>query len=266
MSGNHGPGPRPQADKPLRARKEKLGILKAGGPPRALASAYGSYADMFRKLLGEERYHYIEFDVEQDELPRHADHCPAYLITGSASDAYGASPWISNLKRFLNAAKGNAAFVGICFGHQVMAEAFGGKVARSPKGWGMGNHRYVIVRQQPWAGRTTEITLTASHQDQVVELPPASEVVAGNAFCPLGFIAYQDQPAISLQLHPEFETNFAIALAEGRRGRGIRDEDIDRAISSLRCPNDRELVAGWINQFLIRTRTNVPMPRRGTAC
>ena len=227
----------------------KLGILKAGSPPSALA-AHGTYPAMFRKLLGEGRYDYLEFDVERGELPPSASHCPAWLITGSACDAYGTTPWIVELKRFLRGAKGKAALVGICFGHQVMAEAFGGKVAKSPDGWGLGNHTYDVVRPQPWSGQQDTITLPASHQDQVVELPPASEVVARNAFSPFGLVAYTDQPAISLQLHPEFEADFAVALTEARRGRGPADDEIDRAIESLRQPNDRALVADWINQFV----------------
>jgi GMP synthase-like glutamine amidotransferase len=247
--GSHIPGIASKVEQIRQARKGRLGILKAGSPPRAL-SAFGSYPDMFRKLLGEQRYHYVEFDVEQGELPADVDRCPAYLITGSASDAFGTSPWISDLKRLLNAAKGNAALVGICFGHQVMAEAFGGKVARSPQGWGMGNHRYDIVRPQPWSGHQTEITLPASHQDQVVELPPACEVVGCNGFSPFGFTAYTDSQAISLQLHPEFEMDFAAALAERQRSRGMSDEEIDRALSSLQKSNDRALVADWINRFI----------------
>lgn len=231
-------------------RKIRLGILKAGGLPHAL-SAYGTYPEMFYKLLGEDRYDYIEFDTERGELPSCVSHCSAYLITGSVSDAYGTTPWISELKRFLNEAKGEVALVGICFGHQVMAEAFGGKVARSPNGWGIGNHNYDIVGAPPWAGDQTKITLPASHRDQIVALPPACEVVARSAFSPFGCIAYKDLPAISLQLHPEFEIDFATALIKNMRDLGLEDEEIALAISSLQQPNDRTLVADWINQFLL---------------
>lgn len=227
----------------------KLGILKTGGPPRALAE-HGSYPEMFRKLLGEERYDYAVFDAEQGELPAEPSACGAYLITGSACDAYAALPWIVELKRFLVAAKGKAALVGICFGHQVMAEAFGGRVIMSPSGWGLGNHRYEVVQPQPWMDGATTVTLPASHQDQVVELPEGAEVVAGSAFSPLGMIVYTDQPALSLQLHPEFGPEFATPLAEMRRGRGPSDEEIDRALASLKQPNDRARVTGWINRFL----------------
>ena len=232
-----------------RRSKVKLGILKTGAPPRALAD-HGTYPEMFRRLLGEDRYDYAVFDAERGELPEEASTCAAYLITGSACDAYDTQPWILELKRFLRAARGKAALVGICFGHQVMAEAFGGRVIKSASGWGLGSHTYQIVRRQPWMDEASTITLPASHQDQVVELPPACEVVACSAFAPFGMVAYTDHPAISLQLHPEFDRGFAAALAEMRRGKGPSDDDVDRAIASLEQPNDRERVAGWINRFI----------------
>ena len=232
-----------------RPEKRRLAILKAGDPPRAL-TAYGTYPDMFRKLLGEDRYDYIVFDAERGDLPSHFGQCPAYLITGSASDAHGTSPWVSALKQFLNAAKGKAALVGVCFGHQVMAEAFGGRVAKSPNGWGLGSHSYDIVRPQPWSGQQTRITLPASHQDQVVELPPASEVVAANSFSPFGFIAYQDQRHFA-QLHPEFEADFAIALVgeqpawPGHERRVHKPRYFQPAATERPRPR-----SSWINHFL----------------
>ena len=220
-----------------------------GEPPEGLAR-FGSYPAMFRKLLGEDAYDYAVFDVKAGEFPVRADSCQAYIVTGSSCGVYDPLPWIAELKGFLRNAKGRAALVGICFGHQVMAEAFGGKVIKSPKGWGIGAHRYDVLCPQPWLDGRTTITLPASHQDQVVELPPAAEVVAGSDFTPYGLLAYTDQPAISLQLHPEFEADFAIALVERRRGRAFNDEVADRAIASLRQPIDHECAATWIRNFL----------------
>lgn len=227
----------------------KLGILETGHPPRQLAR-FGGYPAMFRRLLGEDAYDYAVFDVQGGELPGNADACPAYLITGSASGVYEDLPWIAGLKAFLQAVKGQAALVGICFGHQVMAEAFGGRVMKSPKGWGIGAQTYRIVHPQPWTGDAATITLPASHQDQVVECPPAAEVIACNDFAPFGMLAYADQPAISLQLHPEFEADYAIALAEITRGKGANAQAVEQAIASLRQPDDRALAARWIKDFL----------------
>jgi len=227
----------------------KLGILKAGSPPRSL-DRFGDYPAMFRRLLGEDAYDWRIFDVEQGQFPGAADACPAYIVTGSACGAYDPLPWIADLKRFLAAAGGKAALVGICFGHQVMAEAFGGKVEKSAKGWGIGAHAYEVLRPQPWLDGAGTITLPASHQDQVVEPPPGAEVVAGSSFTPFGVLAYAGRRAISIQLHPEFEPDYAAALAELRRGAGVTDEEADRAVASLRGPLDSEKAAGWIARFL----------------
>jgi GMP synthase-like glutamine amidotransferase len=227
----------------------RLGLLKTGAPPKE-AAQFGTYPEMFRRLLGEDAYDYVEYAVDSGELPGQVADCQAYLVTGSACGVYDPIPWIDELKRFLNAARGRAALVGICFGHQVMAEAFGGKVIKSPKGWGVGAHAYEVRVQEPWMDGAARIRLAASHQDQVVAPPPAAEVAASSDFCAFGALAYRDQPAISLQLHPEFEPAYAAALIESRRGSRFSDEAADRALASLKEPLDRERVAGWIRNFL----------------
>lgn len=228
----------------------RLGILKTGAPPKSLAR-FGTYPEMFRRLLGE-GYDYATFAVDEGELPSAPGACDAYLVTGSSCGAYDDLPWIARLEAFLRAAKGRAALVGVCFGHQVMAQAFGGKVIRSPKGWGVGEHVYRVLRPEPWMDGAAEIRLPASHQDQVVEVPPNAEVIAGSDFTPIGALAWRDQPAISIQLHPEFEPAYAMALIENRRGTRFSEDDADRAIASYHAPDDRLRVGGWMRNFLAR--------------
>lgn len=228
----------------------RLGILKTGAPPAGL-ERFGDYPEMFRKLLGETAYDYRVFAADEGQLPPTPEACAAYLVTGSACGVYDQLPWIAALTAFLNAAKGRAALVGICFGHQVMAQAFGGQVIKSPKGWGIGEQTYRVLKREPWMDAGAgEIRLPGSHQDQVVEVPPGAEVVAGSDFTPAGALAWRDQPAISLQLHPEFEPAYAIALIENRRGARISDAEADRAIASYQTPDDRARVGGWIRNFL----------------
>jgi GMP synthase-like glutamine amidotransferase len=94
------------------------------------------------------------------------------------------------------------------------------------------------------------IRLPASHQDQVVSLPPGAEVIAASAFTPFAGLAWRDQPAISIQPHPEFEPAYAAALIEARRGKVYADEEADRAIASFDGPDDRARVGSWIRRFL----------------
>jgi GMP synthase-like glutamine amidotransferase len=228
----------------------KLGILKTGRPPKPAIEQFGTYPDMFMTLLGHDAYDYTVFAVDEGELPASPTACDAYLVTGSSCGVYDPEPWIADLKGFLVAAKGQAALVGVCFGHQVMADAFGGEVIKSPKGWGLGEHEYEVLSREPWMDGAAPIRLPASHQDQVVGLPPGAEVIAANAFTPMGALAWRDQRAISIQLHPEFEPAYAMALIEARRGTRYTEDEANRAIASYGQADDRHRVGGWIRNFL----------------
>lgn len=232
----------------------KLAILETGAPPESVRQTFGDYPSMFRALFGADAYDYTTFDVAAGKLPERAEDFPAYVITGSSAGVYDPLPWIDPAKAFLRQAKGRAALVGVCFGHQLMAEAFGGKVIQSPKGWGVGLHHYQVREHDGWMDPASEIAIPASHQDQVVELPPGARVIAASEFTPFGMLAYGDQPAISIQLHPEFEPAYAKALIENRRGSRYTDAQADAAIASYDAPDDRSRVGGWIQRFL-RTAT-----------
>ena len=228
----------------------KLAILETGAPPDDIRERFGDYPGMFRRLLGEDAYEYATFDVAGGRLPGRADDYRAYLITGASAGVYDPLPWIEHLQDFLRSARGKAGLVGVCFGHQIMAQAFGGKVIKSPKGWGVGLHRYQIRDRREWMDDAQTISVPASHQDQVVELPPTAKVLAANAFTPFGMLAYEDQQAISIQLHPEFEPDYAKALIESRRGSRYTDAQADAGVASYDASDDRARVGAWIGRFL----------------
>ena len=228
----------------------KLGILETGAPPEEIRGRYGSYPSMFRRLFGESAYEYAVYDVAAGESPSGVDACGAWLVTGSSAGTYDPEPWIAPLEDFLRAAKGQAPLVGICFGHQIMAQAFGGRVIKSPKGWGLGLQRYRLAESLPWMDSGEPIAVPGSHQDQVVEAPPGAQVIGGNEFCELGMLDYGEGRAISLQLHPEFEPDYAKALIETRRGTRLTAEEADRAVMSYEQPDDRQRVGGWLQRFI----------------
>ncbi len=227
----------------------KIGILETGSPPEPLKPRYGDYPAMFRGLLDLD-VRWTTYDVQAGALPR-PDEEDAVIVTGSSAGVYDPDPWIGWLVEFLRAAQGRTKLVGICFGHQVMAEAFGGRVIKSPKGWGVGLHTYEVLHSEPWMDSAAPtISIPASHQDQVVERPPGAKVVAASTFTPFGMLEYQDQPAVSLQLHPEFAPAYAEALIESRRGSRFDEAVADAAIASLHRPNDNARVGAWLKRFL----------------
>jgi GMP synthase-like glutamine amidotransferase len=228
-----------------KAAAMKLAILETGRPPGDLAERFGDYPAMFARLLGPE-FDIETFDVQAGELPNDPGAYDAYLITGSPAGVYDPLPWIEPLLDFIRSAK-DSKMVGVCFGHQAMAQALGGRVVKSDKGWGTGLHRYEVKHREPWIDSGADVAIPASHQDQVVAQPPNSEIVAASEFTPLAGLAWTDRPAISIQFHPEFSPDFAKALIAERYDRVPNPQ---AAIASLDAPNDNAMVGRWIRNFL----------------
>lgn len=240
----------------------KIGILEAGHVPLPLRAKFGSYAGMLRELFGP-AYEYEDIDVTQPQFAREEAQrlrsCNAYLITGSAAGVHDGHDWIASLKAFVQEIAGRAPMIGICFGHQIMAEAFGGKVAKAPQGWGIGLHTYQILARAEWmrgdgtheeADTVSSIAVPVSHQDQVIEMPPDAVLLAGSATTPYGVLSYPQRLALSLQCHPEFSPEYAASLIDLRRGSVYADSAAAEAIASLRATNDRARVAAWMRRFL----------------
>jgi GMP synthase-like glutamine amidotransferase len=225
----------------------EIGILRTGAPPGGLGARFGSYDAMFARLLGP-GFSIRAYDVAAGRLPERGDAHPAFLITGSPAGVYQPLPWIRPLLGFLREAKGKAKLVGICFGHQAMAEAFGGRVEKSERGWAVGLHDYELVGRPLWMGEDppARIAVPVSHQDRVVAEPPGAEILAHSPFSPFGMLAW-GHTALSMQFHPEFEPDYTKALIDRRRARLPAP---DAAIASLDRPDDRALVAEWIRTFL----------------
>lgn len=225
-----------------------IGILEAGITPKSLLERYGRYDAMMVRLLGP-GYKTTTYDVMGRSFPDQVDAHDGYIITGSSAGVYDQLPWIGPLKDFLRQVDGQAKLVGICFGHQIMADAFGGRVEKSEKGWGLGLQTYAVHNEAPWMDGAASVSIPVSHQDQVIEPPASAKVLGGNAFTPYGILSYADRDAISFQFHPEFDNGFAGELVELRRPH-IEPEAADAALASLQRPSDAARVAGWIRRFL----------------
>jgi GMP synthase-like glutamine amidotransferase len=223
----------------------KLAILETGRPPGTLAERFGDYPTMFGEMLGP-GFAIESFDVQAGRLPDVGEH-HAYLITGSPAGVYEPLDWLPALFEFIRSASAGK-MVGVCFGHQAMAEALGGHVEKSAKGWGAGLHRYSVDRAEPWMDDAREIAAPASHQDQVVVQPPNTQTTLSSDFTRYAGLAWTDRDAISFQFHPEFSPAFARALIAERYD---RVPDPDGAIASFDAPNDNRRVGGWIRRFLL---------------
>lgn len=231
----------------------KVTIIETGRAPGRLSEDFPRYPRMFEALLSAAdaglRFETVSL-VEGEALPDAAA-CEGVLITGSPAGVYDATPWMEPLRRFVRAAFAvETPMVGVCFGHQIIADAMGGDVRKSEKGWGVGRHTYQLLQHRPWmAGAAASVSLAVSHQDQVITPPEGAVTLARSAHTEHAMLAYAQAPVMSLQGHPEFEDDFVAALYAARRGR-LSDAQVDGAIASLGRAHDNARVGQWMASFL----------------
>lgn len=229
-------------------KRIRMCILENGLTPDDLIDQFGSYPMMIDKWLSpflpEATFTYLS-PVSGDRLPSPSEF-DGYILSGSKYSTYERSPWMIGLIAFLQQLRQERIPVfGICFGHQIMADAYGGLNAKSEKGWGVGSQLYGYDAQVLPASNAAYVF----HQDQVKEIPPEATRVGGSAHCENGAFAYSF-PAISVQYHPEFTAEFTTALAEKFRGALLPDQIAANALDSVnQLPVDATPIAKWTASF-----------------
>lgn len=235
----------------------RIAIIETGAPPDQLNGKHPTYPEMMERMLTPlaPNLSFTTYRVFKDGALPHPSNFDGMLITGSAAGVYEDHEWIRPLEDLVRAAAAaGKPQVGICFGHQLMAQAFGGDVKKSDKGWGVGVHRYGVTADAPWMSpRLGKISCAVSHQDQVTRPPPGAKTLAGSEFCEHGALAYAQGPAISFQMHPEFDHDYAADLIGIRRNR-FGEAVADEGLSTLKARSDRGDIAQWIVNFFNEKR------------
>jgi GMP synthase-like glutamine amidotransferase len=235
----------------------RIGLLELDHVSTRFRAIDGDYSDMFREMVAtaDPSSELVGYDAINGVLPDRPDECDGWLITGSRASVYDDEPWIAPITELVREVHGaRVPCVGVCFGHQLLAHALGGRTERAAVGWGVGALPMTIARAEPWMDpHRSTATLLYSHQDQVVELPADGRVLAAAAHCPVAMLAIGDD-VIGLQAHPEFGAAYVRALLEDRVDR-IGEAEQQAALATLREPTDEHTVAAWILGFL---RSRVP--------
>ena len=219
----------------------QIGILQTGESPDALRADMGDYPDFFETLLAGRGLTFRRWPVLRGEFPGSVTECEGWLITGSRFGAYEGHPWIPPLEDFIRKAYAeHVPVVGICFGHQIIAQAMGGKVEKYAGGWSVGPTEYDFGDQT--------YTLNAWHQDQVTARPEGAEVAASIGFCENAALIYPGR-AFTVQAHPEFSDGFVQGLMDTRARGIVPDALLDVANARMGGKRDNDVLASRIAAF-----------------
>jgi GMP synthase-like glutamine amidotransferase len=224
----------------------KIGILQAGHTPDDLARTLGDYDTLYPDLLAGYGFSFQAYCVVDMEFPDSITESDGWFISGSRYGAYEDHPWIPPLEQFIRDIYADGRpLVGVCFGHQIIAQALGGTVEKYKDGWSVGYTEYDFDGQI--------IPLNAWHQDQVIERPDDAKVIASTDFCRNAGLVYGDK-VWSVQPHPEFTAEFVDGLIKGR-GKGLVPGDIlVDASAKLDKPTDSADIAARMAEFFKKER------------
>ena len=229
----------------------RIGVLECDHVSERYRHLGGDYVDMFGALLPEADL--VRYDTIGGRLPDDPKECDGWLATGSRHSVYEDLAWIADACEFVRAARDREVpFVGVCFGHQLVAHALGGTVERASCGWGVGIRGLDVIRHEPWMEpRLDTAQLHFMHQDQVTKAPPDAVVLGCADHCEVAMFR-AGETMLGVQAHPEFTVAYAEALLNDRTER-IGGDRTGAALATMATPTDEAIVARWIASFLDRS-------------
>ncbi|GGH48628.1 type 1 glutamine amidotransferase [Frigidibacter albus] len=248
----------------------RICILETDRPDAGFAAQHGTYADMFRDWLAPampEAVFTVHDVTAPGPLPDPAGH-DGFLVTGSRAGVYDRLAWMGPLVALLHDLRDRQVPVtGVCFGHQIMAAAYGGQVEKSAAGWVIGRHDHRPTPAGAALWGAEPFASISFHQDQVVAPPPGAEVLAANALSPYGGLAYPF-PALSVQFHPEFLPAHVTDTFDGPDGSMVPPAIAAEARASLPGALDGPRIAAGFARFYrsqarARFRQAAPLTQAG---
>ena len=227
---------------------KNISIITCGPGIKEVKTLYGQASDWIQNIL--ESYS-INVNVvkgfEMGDLDPSRD--SAWIITGSAHSVYDDYEWIEYIKNKLeDMLESKKPVLGICFGHQLIADTFGGEVILNPKGWELGSCRVNMTEEGEksmlFDTLNTPLDVFQSHQDVVSELPDGATLLASNNMGIQSF-SYKEQ-FYGVQFHPEFTKTVMEKYLDIRYEKGIIKSKPEVIDSKHSC----KVVINFINNII----------------
>ena len=195
---------------------------------------------------------YEIFDCKRGDLPSSVSDFAGYVVMGSYNSAYDPDLWIYDLGSFIQDIhqRGSSKLIGVCFGHQMIGKALGGKVEKAAGGWGIGCLGVYMKQRLFESPVPAKVHLLFSHSDQVTVLPPDAKILAYADHCPNVMMTVGER-ILGIQAHPEFSTEFTRKLAH-KHSSHFGEEVANKAIESLKTAPDNRLILELFKDFLIK--------------
>jgi GMP synthase (glutamine-hydrolysing) len=203
-----------------------LGVLVTGDPVEAVGRTRGGFADLILGELGEHAGAVTVVDARKESLAP-LENCAAIVITGSPESVTSRAPWILRAEQVVaSLARAGTPTLGICFGHQLLAQALGGHVEKNPRGREIGTVAVELIGPDPLFVETpSPLFANMSHRDSATTLPPGARVLAQSELEPHAAVRFLPR-AWGVQFHPEFDGEVMQGYIAARRG-VLREEGID---------------------------------------
>jgi GMP synthase-like glutamine amidotransferase len=227
---------------------KRIGLLLVGHIDAGSLHIGGDYPELYADLLQPHNIQLTTYRCDEGQLPESLSEQDGYICSPSRLSVYDDHQWLRDVEQLLrDMVAAETPYVGICFGHQLMAQALGATVQKADVGWGIGAKHYEVVEAQPWMDSTADIVLAASHQDQVMQLPDGARLMARAPYCPVGGMLIGER-AWTLQVHPEFSPALADSLLATRLAL-FGEEAAEAARVTLKEPLQQNRIAGWMSRF-----------------
>lgn len=232
-----------------------IAVLVTNTDQSAFAARHPRDAEKFTALLKGVRpdWQVTTFEVTENVFPASLKGFDGLLIGGSPASVNDDNHWIERLFKLIREAfAAEIPMMGICFGHQAIAQALGGTVGPNPGNFILGTTETTFTAQAPWMpADANKVTLASAHGEQVTALPQGAEVLGESSACPIA--AYRIGSLVfATQHHPEMTPAFLAALVEEFAPK-FPAEVGNRARASLVQAPEGPRFAEWIARFFERT-------------